>query len=70
MKNWNIPDLLFAAVLCTPLAPVAHARTIDSLVFTEQSPTVLTETLDGSPIGNWVYQGAWYSEPPANSYWF
>jgi hypothetical protein len=51
------------------LIATAHGQTIEQLVFTEASPTVLTETLNGSPIGDWVYQGPWYAEPPANAYW-
>lgn len=55
MKTIKQLTLCAAFGLCVfALAPFSHAQS--SLVFIE-SPTSLTETLDGTPIGNWIYQG-------------
>jgi hypothetical protein len=58
-----------SAFLLNLVVATAHAQSIGQLVFTESSSTVLTETLNGAAIGDWVYQSPWYAEPPVNAYW-
>ncbi len=45
---------IFSMVLFTAHVPVAHASTIENLVFTESSATQLTESLNGVAIGSWT----------------
>ncbi len=41
---------------------VAHGQSTNvvNVVFTEQSSSVLTETLNGAPVGNWQYFGTYW----------
>ena len=55
----KVPACILSAILFTSLMPLAHGGPIvGNLVFAEVSSTVLIETLDGNPIGNWVPQGS------------
>lgn len=49
--------LLVSTLLSAILLPVAHGQTVENLVFTEVSPTQLTESLNGAALGSWSYAG-------------
>lgn len=67
LHRWmlNLPATVLLALSVTLLVPLSHAQS--SLVFIE-SPTGWTETLNGTPIGNWSPNGSVDNAPAFYNY--